>query len=199
MFYNPDLKINIIDIVKELPQGTILYSPIYGELELHRVDEDYHCIECWMKDSEPHIEDFLIRFNAFGNLWDHLGNHEDAECVLFPSKTNRDWTTFGDDLKDRLFIPKASHQLTDDFFKRNYFEKDKIGAGSFPYRYEDNDCYIVICTFTDSGAPFIYARNKHTNQCVNFDHWSKPGRLTEEHLKNVLEFLNINLPIEWSE
>lgn len=77
---------NIAEILKECPKGTKLYSPIYGELELVEVkDEQNFSIYCITKKRE------LDAFTRDGRIY---SDYPDAECVLFPSKDQRDWNKF---------------------------------------------------------------------------------------------------------
>lgn len=75
---------NIAEILKNCPKGTKLYSSIFGEVELLRVDK--HSITC------------MIDFGAeesFQSDGKYMARYPDAECVLFPSKDQRDWSKFG--------------------------------------------------------------------------------------------------------
>lgn len=77
--------INLIDILKDASIGTKLWPPICGECELSEVDitsEDYPIlVEC--KDDD-------VSFRSDGRY----ANYPKGECMLFPSKENRDWSTF---------------------------------------------------------------------------------------------------------
>ena len=78
---------DIAEILKDCPKGTKLYSPIYGELELVEVkDEQNFSIYCITKKRE------LDAFTRDGRIY---SDYPDAECVLFPSKDQRDWSKFG--------------------------------------------------------------------------------------------------------
>lgn len=77
---------NIAEKLKKCPKGTKLYSPIYGELELVEVkDEQNFSIYCITKKRE------LDAFTRDGRIY---SDYPDAECVLFPSKDQRDWNKF---------------------------------------------------------------------------------------------------------
>lgn len=71
--------LNLIEILKNVPKGTKLYSPIFGECELNGVSNDFIYI------SGKH-GGYL---NKDGTYYEGCG-----ECQLFPSKENRDWSTF---------------------------------------------------------------------------------------------------------
>lgn len=71
---------NIAEILKNTPRGTKLYSPICGECELKEVTPNY--IIVYFKKEDTILFHF---FNHFGQ------EYEDGECLLFPSKEERDW------------------------------------------------------------------------------------------------------------
>ncbi len=73
--------INIAEILKDVPEGTKLYSPVFGECQLGKMIGEF--IE--IKDSKCRY----FSLNAFGQYFNDGG-----ECLLFPSKENRDWRAF---------------------------------------------------------------------------------------------------------
>lgn len=78
--------INVAEILKDAPRGIELYSPICGTVLLCSIDDD--SIEVSVKNypsSEPHKFLFDIHGVSYG---------EYGECLLFPSKENRNWQTF---------------------------------------------------------------------------------------------------------
>lgn len=75
---------NIAEILKKCPKYTKLYSSIFGEVELLRVDK--HSITCMI--------DFGSE-ESFQSDGKYMARYPDAECVLFPSKDQRDWSKFG--------------------------------------------------------------------------------------------------------
>lgn len=75
---------NIVEILKDCPKWTCLYSPIFGEVKLFSVNKDYiRCITSY---------GFDVHFQGDGK---YLAKYTDAECMLFPSKDQRDWSKFG--------------------------------------------------------------------------------------------------------
>ena len=78
---------NIAEILKDAPRGTKLYSTIYGEVELLKINnESEYPIRVKVCNA-----DILDSFNEKGK---HNNSCPNGECVLFPSKENRDWNTF---------------------------------------------------------------------------------------------------------
>lgn len=75
---------NIAEILKKCPKYTNLYSPIFGEVKLVGVDKKY--ITCRTSDG------FEDSFHYDGK---YFAKYHDAECMLFPSRDQRDWSKFG--------------------------------------------------------------------------------------------------------
>ena len=80
---------NIAEILKDYPKGTKLYSPLCGECELSdEVNElEVYPITVYSKDSESSL---YFTFTKDGRYSAFTKN---GECLLFPSKDNRDWET----------------------------------------------------------------------------------------------------------
>lgn len=79
--------LNLTEALKDCPQGTKLYSLIYGDVELVNVlqgDDVEYPIEVKLDNN------LIETFTNGGRL---LVNY-DGECVLFPSKDQRDWSKF---------------------------------------------------------------------------------------------------------
>ena len=89
---NKDL--NLVAILKNVPIGTTLWSPLYGDCKFIGItDEELtsHPISCKVKDKHNEVDYAL--FSADGRDI-NSDNYLNAECILFPSKENRDWSTF---------------------------------------------------------------------------------------------------------
>lgn len=86
---------NIAEIVKKCPKGTTLYSPLIGELELIGVDYNRNnpilCIPLEAKSTLPCYLSETIGFTEEGR---YSRDYPHAECMLFPSKDQRDWSKF---------------------------------------------------------------------------------------------------------
>ena len=80
--------LNLVEILKDCPKGTKLYSTIYGDVEL---------VGVYLKDDAYPIEikigpgsDMICDLTNDGRL---LGDFP-GECTLFPSHDQRDWSQF---------------------------------------------------------------------------------------------------------
>lgn len=81
--------INVAEKLKDCPKGTKLYSPMFGEVEFVRIEigsSIFSIIVKVLEDGTP----YSVAFTAEGKWC----NTEQSECVLFPSKDNRDWNKF---------------------------------------------------------------------------------------------------------
>lgn len=97
-------KINLVEILKDAPQGTKLYSPIFGECELEevRLTENIPFPIIVEVCSEEGITDtqFFTKYGYFA-----IGYDSKAECMLFPSKDCKDWEHFVPKWKFKAFKP----------------------------------------------------------------------------------------------
>lgn len=79
---------NLVSILKYCPEGTKLYSPIYGEITFTAISSRNTILGKAIKwDGEI----VIIAFTRLGRLSSEFSN---SECVLFPSKDQRDWDKF---------------------------------------------------------------------------------------------------------
>ena len=77
--------LNLVEILKGCPRGTKFYSSVFGEVELLEIKEGYlHPIglRCFNGDR--------MYITVEGRLFPTY----DGECILFPSKDQRDWSKF---------------------------------------------------------------------------------------------------------
>lgn len=90
---------NIAEILKDCPCGTMLYSTIYGKLKLVDIELDsIYPIRCRKIDGNA------VDFTEDGKM-----NTTDAETTLFPSKEQRDWSKFG--VSDQVTDQESKHQF----------------------------------------------------------------------------------------
>ena len=131
--------LNLVEILKDCPEGTKLYSTTYGDVELIRVnqnDDVYYPIEIKLSD------DSINSVTTDGRLCEYYN----GECVLFPSKEQRDWSKFNP--KKPKFDPKTFQPFDKVLVRDINSEKWKIQLFShiikncFPYEYHCiGSCY----------------------------------------------------------
>lgn len=107
-------KLNIVEILKDKPQGTKLYSSACGKCKLEEVDDKsfkisfYNSKFGFMNGGEGYLD-------KNGKLYD------DGECVVFPSKEMRDWRKFAWKKGDVLVSNDSdSHIIFKGFSKNDY-------------------------------------------------------------------------------
>lgn len=74
---------NIAEILKKCPEGTELYSPIFGEVKFSEIQPDDMIV-------------VIIKNNSRRVFFKDGSYSEYGECVLFPSKKQLDWSKFGE-------------------------------------------------------------------------------------------------------
>lgn len=84
-------KLNLVEILKNAPKGTVLWSSLCGDCILDEIDEKSEfTIRCVAK-SDCSNGYSPIYFTSDGQYKNDFSN---GECVLFPSQENRNWATF---------------------------------------------------------------------------------------------------------
>ena len=78
--------IDLTKILKNCPKGTKLYSTIFGEVEFIECDDLYQIVVA--------KENKYYYFTSQGAFYFERIKYHVGECVLFPSKDQRDWSKF---------------------------------------------------------------------------------------------------------
>lgn len=113
--------IDLTKILKDCPTGTKFYTPVWGEVVFVEVIE-----------SGNNLYPILI-FDSINNYiyltkdGHYLLNRKDSECILFPSKDQRDWSKFTAPwYKNERFDPKTL-QPFDKVLVRDSNETELVG------------------------------------------------------------------------
>ena len=87
--------LNLVEILKDCPKGTKLYSPIFGEVFFKQIckNANYPIIVTTNNILRTFTKECLYSIGYEG------------ECLLFPSKDNHDWSKFNP--KKPKFDPKT--------------------------------------------------------------------------------------------
>lgn len=150
-------KLNLVEILKDAPKSTKLWSPICGECELRDVNTsstDVYPIKCISKNHQGILT--YIMFTANGEYSNYFAN---GECVLFPSKENKDWSTFKISKNHKVFKP-FEKVLVKEIVGRNF---DKLVWLATEYSHYDEDLKQHYCTQTygfDDDAIIPYNGNE---------------------------------------
>lgn len=152
-------KINIAEILRDMPKGTKLYSPLFGKCELIGVDNSKYPIDIKAQRIDGAISKGIMKDGRY------FDGYEDAECSLYPSAKMRCWDKFfkrGDVLVDSylgtavVFDGWANDDYTEFNTTINYYKiSDAWGKGDI--------CSTLFYTKAtdEERAEFIAAAEKH--------------------------------------
>ena len=87
--------LNLVEILKDYPKGTKLYSPVWGEVYFEKI--------LW---GHPYV--ISINTCSGNKCLTKKGCYiiaDDTECIIFPSKKQRNWSKFK--IKKPKFDPKT--------------------------------------------------------------------------------------------
>ena len=107
-------KINIAELLIDCPKGTKLYSPIFGEVCLDKIRPHLAIIVTTDKYKEEFLYDGRYGMNG--------------ECMLFPSKDQRDWSKFQRPFEDGDILVHTQNQRLVTSIYRNRVAELIIGT-----------------------------------------------------------------------
>ena len=133
---------NIAKILKYCPKGTKLYSTISGEVILRSV-----CADAAYPIEVVTYKSAIQKFTEGGLYFE---SYPDSECVLFPSKEQRDWSKF------KLPIKDGDIMMTVD--ERAFIANGKKDSDNTPFAYCGIDLYhnLTISTGTSGWTASFY-------------------------------------------
>ena len=134
-------KLNLVEILKDCPKGTKLYSPIYGDVEFVCVLQNEgveYPIQTKISD------DVLDSFTKDGRMFAEYK----GECMLFPSREEKNWYNFKP--KQPKFDPNTLKPF-DKVLARNC-NLESWRAQLFSHILEGGVQYPYLCIST----PYIY-------------------------------------------
>ena len=105
--------IDLTKILKDCPKGTKFYTPLFGEVDFKEIrsDEKYSIV------SKKGMSEIVFTEKGFYYA------DEDGECLLFPSKDQRDWSKFTAPwYKKEKFDPKTLKPFDKVIMKNNLNE-----------------------------------------------------------------------------
>lgn len=124
--------IDLTKILKDCPKGTKLYSPIFGEVSFEKIlDKELYTIQIDTGSGYCHLtkEGYFIKSDY-------------AECIIFPSKDQRDWSKF-----------------TAPWYKAEKFDPKTLKPFDKVIVFDDDD-YAWVCTiFSHQGENHEYPYN----------------------------------------
>lgn len=132
-------KINIAEILKDKPQGTKLYSPIFGNLRYEDLVPD-------LGEFTVVTSDNTLSKHSFRS--DSRYNRHGEPLMLLPSKEMQDWSKFSWKRGDVLVTEDGTAHL---IFEK--FTDDTYTTFIGKYHYANNDYYVSEC---DSAITDLY-------------------------------------------
>lgn len=135
-------KLNLVEILKDCPKGTRLYSTIFGEVEFGFIeDHSIYPIVLILNGGYEYLTSDGKLFNQF-----------DGECILFPSREERDWSKFK--VKKEELVPPCKFKDGDILsyqckcFKNRtiyiYRHRERFNTGYYVAISGDNDKELMI-------------------------------------------------------
>ena len=128
--------LNLVEILKDCPKGTTLYSPVYEYVELVSVSLD-ECAKYPIEIKDRYgVSDGITKD---GRIYEEFH----GECMLFPSKEQRDWSKFNVKSNKPKFDPKTLKP-----FDRVLVRDGNLGNWKnlfFSYIIERETCYPYFC------------------------------------------------------
>ena len=128
--------LNLVEILKDCPKGTKLYSPAYEYVELESVSLD-ECAKYPIEIKDRYgVSDGITKD---GRIYEEFN----GECMLFPSKEQRDWSKFKVKSNKPKFDPKTLKP-----FDRVLVRDGNLGNWKnlfFSYIIERETCYPYFC------------------------------------------------------
>ena len=124
--------LNLVEILKDCPTGTKLYSPVFGDVELDNIDilSDHPIRVLYKYGDDSFSKDGRLFFNC------------DGECMLFPSKEQRDWSKFKP--KQQKFNPNTLNPF-DKVLARN--DREDWSCVFFSHIVRDEETYPYACGY----------------------------------------------------
>lgn len=147
-----ETKINIAEILKNVPIGTKLYSPLFGNVYLAYIGEMFITVR---------HHSTTANFYHNGRLYDYEG----TEPMLFPSREMRDWSKFAWKKGDVLISMEGSKILFDKWVNEDYTKflgKIKVLGNSHCY---DTAFYNLVSE--EEALEFIKSVEKINNGKLN--------------------------------
>ena len=137
--------LNLVEILKDCPKGTNLYSTVFGDVEFMKVFQEkvFYSIEIKLNNN------LIENLTKDGRMFTEYS----GECTLFPSREQRDWSKFK--LEKPKFDPKTLKPF-DKVLVR--LTKDGVWHATFFSHYDKEvnwGCYPCVTTSCKSYSKCI--------------------------------------------
>ena len=151
--------LNLVEILKDCPKGTKLYSPIYRDIELVNVSQ-----------SKDEIYPIRVKLNENASESftkdGRLDSEFSGECMLFPSREQRDWSKFKP--KQPKFDPKTlepfekvlARDEENEYWSCTFFSRIRDEKRN-RYKYvTTNDCYIYCIPYNNDTKHLVGTKDE---------------------------------------
>ena len=126
--------LNLLEILRNCPKGTKLYSTVHGDVYFREIRKHpYYPITVTMKDMFN-----ILSFTSDGKMF----TNSKGECVLFPSREQRDWGKFK--YKKPKFDPNTLNPF-DKVLARN--DREEWICSFFSHIVKDEYTYPYSCGY----------------------------------------------------
>ena len=146
--------LNLVEILKDCPKRTKLYYTVYGEVEFDHI---------------ANSSKYPIVFKLKGREWYESLTSEgksdiehDGECLLFPSRENRDWSKFKP--KQPKFDPKTLQPYMKVLVRDS--NKSQWGCAFYSHKRETEDSSYKYVTTSSFGSVCCIPYNDDTKHLV---------------------------------
>lgn len=131
--------LNLVEILKDCPKGTKLYSTAFGDVYFYGISDNKEYPICIAVAGNSDYRTLTYD----GKLWRDYG----GECILFPSREQRDWSKFNP--KKDWFVPPCEFKDGDIL---SYQCKGFNNRSIYIYRYHKrfNTSYYVALSGDDN-------------------------------------------------
>lgn len=185
---------NLVDILKYCPKNTKFYCTLIGDVYLRDVSEENIIV------SDNNTPNTTLSLNEFGQN----SLYKNSECLLFPSKEQRDWSKFNPSFRLPIYNGNILMTLDGSVFITNGIIDENNGIGYYCGLDSSNKFKIStmnLCWTNDFYIPATeYARKKLFNKIkkagFNWDNSKNKLRYNFKPFDKVLVRQNENT--KWS-
>ena len=158
--------INLAKILKYCLKGTKLYSPALGEVSFAAINNNDSSYPIVVK-----TENGTFGFTKQGKLY----NIKQSECLLFPSREQRDWSKFTAPwYKKERFDPKTLKPFDKVLVRDEYKERwlcrffSHIEDGIHAYKYATIGSTFKYCIPYNDDTKHLAGTNEEAPECYRY-------------------------------
>lgn len=155
--------LNLARILKDCPKGTKLYSTIHGEVEFEGINDKHNTYKIEFKAEDGDICSVTID--------GRLASYYSGECILFPSKEQRDWSKFK--VNKPKFNPKTLQPFDKILARNGHSENWNCDIFSNindnePYKYNTISNYWKYCIPYNDDTKHLVGTNEEAPEYYRY-------------------------------